>query len=592
MLLYGMNFMGDALQKLAGNKLEKALEKMAGNIFKSVLLGAFVTGVIQTSTGTTVMVVGFVNAGIMNLKQAAGVIMGANIGTTVTAQIIALDTSGNSAAMMEYIKPSNFCYILIALGVILIMSSKKSVPRNFGEVLTGLGVLFLGIATMEGAVSGLKESPAFEMIFATLKNPVVGILAGAAITAILHSSSASVGILQAAAASGAVTFSAAIPIIMGQNIGTCITALTSSIGGNKNAKRAAMIHFYFNLIGSIVFIAVIYTLNAVFKLPFWEDNVTKTAIANFHTVFNIVTTLMFLPFSKVLIKLAEKTIRDTAEQDKNEVLDLLDARFYSSPSVALEQCHKVVKEMGVIGLDNFYGANNAILDGKHFSKKKFLENEDIIDRCEARLNAYMVELKDENLSETGKRHYTEILHAIGDYERIGDYCENLMDQYFVIQDKSVTFTDSAMEELRIMSAAVEEIIILTNECFHASDESLLPKIEALEAVIDTMKETLKSRHIERLQAGTCTANNGISFLDIIHNYEKISDHCANIALYVALAKDVSHEFDVHEFRRLMGSRVSADYKKAVDEYDEKYVVPISKKPHENANTAEVRAEEA
>ena len=576
LLLYGMNVMGGGLEKFAGDRLEKTLEKMTGNLIKSVALGALVTGIIQTSTGTTVMVVGFVNAGIMSLKQAVGVIMGANIGTTVTAQIISLDGSGAGMAFLEYLKPSIICYFIIAVGAVLLLFVKKSKVKTLGEIFLGLGMLFLGIAVMESSVSALRDLPAFQQMFTTLKNPVIAMLVGSIVTAILHSSTASVGILQAAASSGLVTYAAAVPIIMGQNIGTCITALTSSVGSNKNAKRAALIHFYFNLIGSVIFIMAIYGLNAVIGFSFWDESITKGAIANFHTVFNITTTLIFLPFHKLLIKLAEKTIR-SGEGGVEDDLAILDPRFYQTPSIALEQCHKAAIKMGEVAYDSFIHVNDAILDKKPFLKAQFLEKEDFLDRSEARLNAYMVGMNDAELSDTGKRQYAEIMHAIGDFERIGDYCENLMDQYLHIGENNIAFSNAAIGELRLMSAACDEILRLTNQCYSAGSADTMPRIQALEDIIDTMKETLKSRHISRLQAGKCTVQNGIPFLDIIHNYEKISDHCANISIYVAMVQDEEHNFDVHEFKKAKAGIISAEYKSASAEYDGMYVSPLGKR---------------
>lgn len=575
LLLYGMTIMGDSLEKLAGERLEKTLEKMTGNLFKGVVLGALVTSVIQSSTGTTVMVVGFVNAGIMNLKQAVGIIMGANIGTTITAQILRLDTSGSGSLILQYLKPSVLCYLIVAIGAAFTMISKNKKLHTLGEILLGIGMLFMGMSIMEGSVEALKELPAFEQMFITLQNPFLGIIVGAVVTAIIHSSAASVGILQAAAATGAVSYAAAIPIIMGQNIGTCCTALVSSLGGNKNAKRAAMIHFYFNLIGSIIFIVGIYSLNAIVGFSFWNSQIDKAAIANFHTVFNITTTLIFLPFSKVLVYLAEKTIKATGN-DLGSELALLDERFYSTPAVALEQCNKVAQTMGEIALCNFLLINDSIIAKKPFSPNTFNENEDLLDRCESRLSSYMLGIKDSTLSDAGKQTYAEIMHVIGDFERIGDYSENLMDQYILITDKNVSFSSEALDELKIMCDATEEIIRLTNSAYSQSDSSLVPQIEALEDIIDTIKETLKNKHIIRLQTGDCTINNGIPFLDIIHNYEKISDHCTNVAVYVAMNKDSIKDFDVSEYRKIANAKdYSESFEKWVSFYDNKYLKPIN-----------------
>ena len=590
LLLYGIGGMGDALERLAGERLEKTLEKMTGNIFKSVLLGALVTAVIQSSTGTTVMVVGFVNAGIMNLNQAVGIIMGANIGTTVTTQMLRLDSSGGGSAILGYLKPSVLCYVIVAAGAIIIMTGKKKKTKTVGDIFVGIGLLFLGMSIMESSVAALQDNPAFEKLFITLQNPLLAMLVGAVVTAILHSSAASVGILQAAAATGMVTYAAAIPIIMGQNIGTCVTALVSSLGGNKNARRAAIIHFYFNLIGSVIFIAAIYGLNAAVGFSFWEQNITKGAIANFHTLFNVTTTMLFLPFSKVLVWLAEHTIKDKGGPDVSEDLAMLDTRFYDTPAVALDQCYKVVCSMNRMCMCNFLLVTDAILENKPFDETAFRQTEELIDRCEARLNAYMIGIKDETLSVAGKRTYAEIMHAIGDFERIGDYAENLMDQYLIVSERSLRFSKEAEGELKLMRDATLEILQLTGQSYENGDKTLTPRIEALEDILDTMKESLKSSHISRLQSGACTVQTGIPFLDIIHNFEKISDHCASIAVYVAMAGS-TESFDVHEYRKLAAPTNTDTFKDWIRIYEKQYLAPLPMSG-EAADPAEAPADPA
>lgn len=574
LFLYGMLTMGNALEKLAGEKLERTLEAMTGNIFKAVGVGTLVTAIIQSSSATTVMVVGFVNAGILSLKQAVGVILGANIGTTVTAQLLRFDSTGavQDSLLMQLLKPSVICYVLIIIGAVLIMFSKKRRRKDLGEILLGLGVLFVGMSIMEGSVSALRDLPWFRNLFAAMTNPLLGILAGMLVTAVIQSSSASVGILQAVAATGAVKYSAAIPIILGQNIGTCVTALLSALGGNKNAKRAAMIHFYFNLIGTLLFIAGVYTVRSLVDLPFWDMPINKGGIANFHTLFNVCVTLIFIPFNRVLVWLAEKTIR-SKEVIIGEDLDLLDERFYETPVVALEQCSKVVSSMGVYALINVQMVNRGILEHKPFHAENFRENENYIDRCEARLSKYMLGIK--GLSEKSKRAYEEMMHVIGDFERIGDYAENLLDQYDVITAQGLSFSSTAAAELGLMQRATEEILELTNDAFTYSDSSASVRIEALEGVIDAMRETLKSQHIMRLQNGECTVNTGIPFLDIIHNYEKISDHCSNIGVYVAMyADEESDRFDIHEYRKVAQSLAAEKHQDWVQHYEEKYLKPI------------------
>ena len=575
LFIYGMNTMGNALEKLAGEKLERTLEVMTSNIFKAILMGTLVTGIIQSSSATTVMVVGFVNAGIMSLSQAVGVIMGANIGTTVTAQLLRLDTTGavSGSLVMQLLKPSSLSYLAVAVGAVLMMVSKRKKTASLGEMLLGFGVLFIGMSVMESSVTVLRDSPWFAQLFASLQNPVLGILAGALVTAVIQSSSASVGILQAVASTGAITYAAAIPIILGQNIGTCVTALLSSLGGNRNAKRAAMIHFYFNLIGSIVFITGVYLLRPLLLGDVWTSAIDKAAIANFHTLFNVTVTVLFIPFRGLLVKLAEKTIRTTGPVI-GEDLDLLDERFYSSPAVALEQCNKVVGSMGIYALINIRMVCSGILDKKPFHVENFHENEEYIDRCEARLNTYMIGIKEDDLSDQGRRFYAEMMHAIGDFERLGDYAQNLLDQYDLITQKQVSFSAEAHDELQVMRAATEEIVGLTNDAYAAADSEAAPRIEALESIIDTLKETLKSKHISRLQNGQCTVFTGIPFLDIIHNFEKISDHCANIAVYITMYNDTTSTFDIHEYRKVSSQVGGEQYSYWQKYYENLYLTPI------------------
>lgn len=567
---FGMSTMSAALEQMAGEKLQKTLEAMTGNIIKAVIAGALVTAVIQSSTGTTVMVVGFVNAGIMTLRQAVGIIMGANIGTTVTAQLLSLD-SGSGGSIMGLLKPAVLCYILLALGAITMTFSKKKKLRKLCEILIGVGLLFVGMTTMETAVSVLNELPAFRQAFIVLKNPVLGIAVGAFITALLHSSAASIGILQAAAATGAVTYAAALPIIMGQNIGTCWTSIESSMGATKNAKRAAMVHFFFNLIGSILFIIAIYSINAVVGFDFWNEPVNKSGIANFHTLFNVTVTLLFIPFRNQLVRLAESVVRSTEVEPEERLLNILDTRFYATPTVALEQCHKVIHEMGALALENVRMTIFGIVDHTELDGEQFEKNEDFIDLCEARVNTYLLGLKDQDLSELNKRNYNEIMHAVGEFEQVGDYAENLYEQYNYIVDNNVQFSDDALCEIGVMANAAEEIISLTVEAFETADGGLISRIEALEEVIDALKETLKSKHIIRLQNGQCTVKNGIPFLDIIHNLEKIADHCSNIGIYVLMFNDRTNDFDIHEYRKMVdqaNQSLSTTWSK---QYEEQYL---------------------
>ena len=572
LFIYGMNVMGDALEKVAGEKLEKTLETMTGNIFKSIFLGALVTAVIQSSSATTVMVVGFVNAGIMTLTQAVGIIMGANIGTTMTAQLLRIGGGEEAGLIMKFLKPSNLAYVAVAVGFLFMLMKKKRKMKDVGEILLGLGVLFIGMNTMEGAVSGLRELPAFQAMFATLKNPILGVLAGALVTAAIQSSSASVGILQAVAATGAVSFAAAIPIIFGQNIGTCITSFMSSLGASKNARRAAMLHLYFNLIGTIVFMIAMYAIKAVVGFSFWDSPITKADIANFHTIFNVVVTVLFIPFSKMLVKLAEKTIK-VDERDNELELELarLDERFLATPSVALEQCHKVITTMGNIALGNLMLTNAAVVDGIALNEETFNENESFLDNGEARINKYMLSIKEDDLSPSGRKLYEEIMHTVSDFEKIGDYTENIYESYQSIVDNGISFSEEAMFELKIIRDATEEIVELATQAFTEGNIGVAARIEALEENIDGMREALKSKHIHRLRTGLCTVDVGMPFLDIIQNYEKIADHCSKIAIYVMMYNDDTDSFDVHEYRKMTKKAHNGEYDKWLGEYEDKYL---------------------
>ncbi|MBR4880280.1 MAG: Na/Pi cotransporter family protein [Clostridia bacterium] len=572
LFIYGMTVMGDALEKVAGEKLEKTLETMAGNIFKSIFLGALVTAVIQSSSATTVMVVGFVNAGIMTLKQAVGIIMGANIGTTMTAQLLRLGGGDSASTIMKFLKPSNLAYVAVAVGFLLMIIKKKKKLKDVGEILLGLGVLFIGMNTMEGAVSGLRELPAFQAMFTTLKNPILGVLAGALVTAAIQSSSASVGILQAVAATGAVSFAAAVPIIFGQNIGTCITSFMSSMGASKNARRAAMIHLYFNLVGTILFMIAMYAIKAVVGFSFWDNPITKADIANFHTIFNVVVTVVFIPFNGLLVKLAEKTIKvDEKDNELDLELARLDDRFLATPAIAIEQCHKVVTTMGNIALGNLMITNAAVVDGIPLNEETFNENESFLDNGEARINKYMLSIKEDDLSPQGRKLYEEIMHTVSDFEKIGDYTENIYEQYQSIVDNGISFSEEAMFELKVIRDATEEIVELATQAFTEGDIAVAARIEALEENIDGMREALKSKHIHRLRTGLCTVDVGMPFLDIIQNYEKIADHCSKIAIYVMMYNDDTDSFDVHEYRKMTKKAHNGEYDKWLGEYEDKYL---------------------
>ena len=547
LFIYGMTTMGKGLERAAGSKLEKTLEKMTGNVFTALIMGMVVTMVIQSSSATTVMVVGFVNAGIMTLKQSVGVILGANIGTTVTAQILRLsggDGSGN--LFMDLLKPKNLAYIIVLVGVIIMMLAKKRRTRDIADIFTGFGILFIGMAVMEGAVAPLADLPQFADLFAAISNPVLGVVVGAGVTAIIQSSSASVGILQALSTTGAITYSAAIPIILGQNIGTCITAFLSSLGGSKNARRTAMVHFYFNLIGSIAFLVAIYAVQYAVGFSFWENPIDKGGIANFHTLFNVTCTLLFLPFTGLLVKLARWSVPTGETQE--DPLAKLEPRFLTTPALALDQAQRCIADMGEAAKSNFHLAVDPMFGGSAASEEIFREHEAFLDRAEVEIGRYLTTMHNVR-SVDQRRQSAEMMHSLSDFEKIGDYAQNIFDRADEFRQAGLSFSATAMNELHAMTDAVSEVLDMTVEAYVTQSISLARSVEPLEEVVDTMKEQLKSRHIERLGEGGCTMQTGIHFLDIVHDLEKISDHCSNIAIYTIQLVEGAEEFDTHAYAK-------------------------------------------
>ena len=547
LFIYGMTTMGKGLERAAGSKLEKTLEKMTGNVFTALIMGMVVTMVIQSSSATTVMVVGFVNAGIMTLKQSVGVILGANIGTTITAQILRLsggDGSGN--LFMDLLKPKNLAYIIVLVGVIIMMLAKKRRTRDIADIFTGFGILFIGMAVMEGAVAPLADLPQFADLFAAISNPVLGVVVGAGVTAIIQSSSASVGILQALSTTGAITYSAAIPIILGQNIGTCITAFLSSLGGSKNARRTAMVHFYFNLIGSIAFLVAIYAVQYTVGFSFWENPIDKGGIANFHTLFNVTCTLLFLPFTGLLVKLARWSVPTGETQE--DPLAKLEPRFLTTPALALDQAQRCIADMGEAAKSNFHLAVDPMFGGSAASEEIFREHEAFLDRAEVEIGRYLTTMHNVR-SVDQRRQSAEMMHSLSDFEKIGDYAQNIFDRADEFRQAGLSFSATAMNELHAMTDAVSEVLDMTVEAYVTQSVPLARSVEPLEEVVDTMKEQLKSRHIERLGEGGCTMQTGIHFLDIVHDLEKISDHCSNIAIYTIQLVEGAEEFDTHAYAK-------------------------------------------
>ena len=560
LFLYGMNLMGDGLAKVSGGKLEQILERMTNSTGKAVLLGAAVTAVIQSSSATTVMVVGFVNSGIMRLSQAVGVIMGANIGTTITSWVLSLAGIDSSNFFVQFLKPSSFSPVLAVIGMILIMFSKSDKKRDIGSILIGFAILMFGMDTMSSAVKPLAEVKSFTNILTMFSNPILGMLAGLILTAVIQSSSASVGILQALCGTG-LGYATALPVIMGQNIGTCVTALISGIGANKNAKRAALIHLYFNLIGTILFMSLFYLLNAFVGFPFMDDKATKLGIAIIHTVFNIFATLVLLPFAKGLEKLACLTVRDetgnTVEEQKTQEFMLLDNRFLDKPAFAVERCKQVSFQMAALSEKAIMLAVGLLDDYDNAVRQKIIEIENKVDRYEDELGTYMVKLAGKNMAESDSRAISMLLHCIGDFERISDHALNISETAQEMHDKKICFSEKAKAEIQVYTKALRDIMELTTKVFYNGDIQLATTVEPLEEVIDGLNVELKKRHVKRLRNGECTIELGFILSDIISNYERVADHCSNIA--VCLIQIHDDGFDTHEYLEHIRSEENREF---------------------------------
>lgn len=575
LFLYGMEAMGDGLSKLSGGRMERLLERLTSNRLMGVLLGLVVTAVIQSSSATTVMVVGFVNSGIMKLSQAIGVIMGANIGTTVTSWILSLSGIESSNFFIKMLKPTSFSPILAVIGIILIMFAKKEKKKVVGNILVGFAVLMFGMETMSGAVKPLAEVESFTSMFTMFSNPILGMLVGAVLTAIIQSSSASVGILQALCATGAVTFGTAIPIIMGQNIGTCITAILSSIGTSKNAKRAAAVHLYFNLIGTIVFMVVFYTLNSFVHFAFLGTAANAAGIAVIHSLFNVGATLLLFPFGGALEKLATLTIPDDKESEDQKAVSgdfaRLDDRFLDKPGLALEESRIVACSMAVQAKEAIDLSIELLKQYDEAKAARVVELEDRVDKYEDVLGTYLVKISGKDTSEKESRLLSMLLHSIGDFERISDHAVNLMQASKEMYEKQIEFSDSAKKELQVFTQAVSDILHLTCTSFQTGDKILGGKVEPLEQAIDVISKEEKQRHINRLRQGKCTIELGFILSDISTNLERVSDHCSNVAASILQLDEEA--FDTHEFLGVMKDESNQEFMKEFRNMSEKYKLP-------------------
>lgn len=582
LFLYGMNSMGDGLAKLSGGRMESILERLTSKRIMAVLLGLGVTAVIQSSSATTVMVVGFVNSGIMKLSQAVGIIMGANVGTTVTSWILSLTGIESSNFFVSLLKPSSFSPILAAVGVVFIMFSKNHKKKDIGTIFIGFAVLMFGMETMTGAVAPLADNEKFTSILTMFSNPLLGMLAGLLLTAVIQSSSASVGILQAICLTGAVSFGTAIPIIMGQNIGTCITAILSSIGTNKNAKRTAAVHLYFNMIGTVVFMIVFYAVNSFVHFEFLNTSASPAGIAIVHSAFNICTTVFLFPFAKWLEKLAVLTIRDKDDDKDVNLSDdfaRLDERFLTTPGFAVEQCKLVANNMAQLAKDSFLMSIELLESYQKEKAEKVLIIEEQADKYENVLGSYMVKLSGENLLRKDSRTLSVLLHCIGDFENLSDHAVNILNAAKEMNEKHLSFSESATKEVRIFSDAVIDLINTTTEIFISEDISKARKVEQLDEIISCLNIEERQRHISRLRRGRCTIELGFILSDISTEYERVADLCTNIvSCLIGVNED---DYDMHDYFRMMRKEDNAESEKEYNVLFNKYRLPEKKESDKN-----------
>lgn len=571
LFLYGMTLLGSGLEKVSGGRLEKILEKLTSNLFFSIALGALVTAAIQSSSATTVIVVGLVNSRILKLRHAIGVIMGANIGTTITAHILRLADIESSNFFLQIIKPTTLAPLMAIIGIVLFMSSGKNRIRELGQILVGFGILFTGMFNMEAAVRPLRDLPQFTQMFESFSNPIIGVLVGALVTAIVQSSSASVGILQALSSTGKITFSSAFPIIMGQNIGTCVTPLLASIGASKNAKRAAVVHVSFNIIGTIVFLIITYMAQSMLHFSFWDMAIDKGGIADFHTIFNIAVTLMFIPFVGALEKLACFIIKDNPDEaDETDEVTVLDERFIISPGLALQYSTQTVMKMATLAKKN-YIRTIGLMD-KYDLKviEKIKETEKGIDKLEDKVGVYLLKISQKELTDSESMTVSKLLHIISEFERIGDYSMNIMECIQTLRENKASFSPQAKAAMQVMFDAVLEIIELASQTFENNDDNFALNVEPLEQVIDDLEQILKNKHIERLKGSTCMLDSAFPFVEMLVNLERIADHCSNIAVYVISHSFKGSDVDKHQYLEEIHSGKHTNFEENYEKYSRKY----------------------
>jgi len=576
LFLYGMEMMGNGLSRISGGKLERILEKLTSSPLKAVLLGAGVTAVIQSSSATTVMVVGFVNSGMMKLGQAVGIIMGANIGTTITSWILSLSGIESDHFFIRLLKPSSFSPVFAFIGVIFLLFSKKEKRKDVGVILVGFAILMTGMETMSSAVKPLANIPEFVNILTIFSNPVLGMISGAILTAVIQSSSASIGILQALCTTGAISFRTAVPIILGQNIGTCVTAVLSGIGAHKNAKRTALLHLYFNVIGTLLFMSVFYAFNHFIQFQFMEQPANAAGIAAVHSIFNITATFILLPFSNILVKLACLTIPETAAEQEEESENFddfqrLDIRFLDTPGYAVEQSRAVAVKMFKISQKVLKKSIDLLDEYNEEQMEKIYKLEKRVDQYEDELGSYLVKLGAKIMSEKDNHIVSMLLHCIGDFERIADHAINIAETARELHLKKTKFSQKAQEELWIFEKALQDIVELSCQVFESGNFEGAEMVEPFEEVIDYLSKQMKARHIVRLRDGKCTIEMGFALSDLTTNFERISDHCSNVA--IALIQSKTDGYEVHEYAARLYQENNAKFQREFESYKQKYLLP-------------------
>lgn len=578
LFLFGMSLMGDSLEKLAGSGLEHILEKLttgrnkASGRIKGWGLGLAVTGIIQSSAATTIMLIGFVNAGIMRLTQAVPVVFGANVGSCVTAQILRLGDLGSGSIVLELLKPSSFAPMLCAVSAFVLLLSNNKQARNVASILMGLGILFYGMTMMEEVFEPLKNSPSFQKLFVSFSNPFIGILVGLAITAVIQSSSASVGILQALSATGQITYATAIPIIIGQNIGKCSAIVLGAVGANKKARRVSLSYILFNVFGALLWGTVIYLLYYTVGLPFMDHVVNRGQIANFHGLFNLVTSIILLPFTDLIVKFSEKIIGKD-ESKSAQSLQNLDEMLLNTPTIALEQCKKVIYSMADSIVENYDIATGLLVNYDENARKRLNENENFIDKCETELSSYIMKINAKRLTADENLIVSEILNSINDFERMGDYCVNIAYDAEDMKNQNIHFSEKGKKEIDTITDAVKYCIDTTISSFTNDDEKKAAHIEPLADAIDKLRELIKDNHVERLKTGECSVPAGVILIDLITAYERISSHCSNIALHVVKRVDNDRNFD--EMHGHTNDNYSVEYKALYQYYENKYVTSLA-----------------